>query len=258
MRNVIIGRRKDNIFYLLKKSWKTRVLLVLNMICLYVLYGSGVDGCMERLAMTVALGLMALNLLYMPFRFMREKSVAKENKHTFVVVACMISVSCLVSMERLSIINIFKWVYSCIMISFVIVFLVNTFYRKNDKQYGEGRRVYAGMDYDSMEGHDFEYFCADLLRRNGFEYVEVTSGSGDYGIDVIACYNGLKYGIQCKRYSGSVGWRAVEEAMTGAVYWKCDKAVVLTNSMFTRQAIEGASKVGVLLWDGGCLEEMAG
>ena len=27
---------------------------------------------------------------------------------------------------------------------------------------------------DELEGHDFEYYCADLLKMNGFSKVEVT------------------------------------------------------------------------------------
>ena len=32
------------------------------------------------------------------------------------------------------------------------------------------------INYDHMEGHEFEYFCADLLKKNHFENVEVTPG----------------------------------------------------------------------------------
>ena len=39
----------------------------------------------------------------------------------------------------------------------------------------------SGNAMDEMEGHDFEFFCADLLREAGFEDVEVTRGSGDFG-----------------------------------------------------------------------------
>ena len=44
---------------------------------------------------------------------------------------------------------------------------------------------------DEMDGHDFEYFCAELLEKNGFIGVEVTKGSGEYGIDIIAEKDGL-------------------------------------------------------------------
>ena len=37
-----------------------------------------------------------------------------------------------------------------------------------------------------MDGHEFEYFCGDLLKKNEFSNVEVTRGSGDQGIDIIA------------------------------------------------------------------------
>lgn len=101
-----------------------------------------------------------------------------------------------------------------------------------------------------MDGWEFEEYCASILRKNGFSHVEVTRGSGDFGIDVIAEKAGVRYGIQCKKYSGTVGWHAVEEAKAGAEYWECQRAVVLTNSNFSRQALEGAAKIGVELWDG--------
>ena len=59
--------------------------------------------------------------------------------------------------------------------------------------------------YDTMEGHDFEYYCAELLKNNGFYNVSVTQGSGDQGIDVLAEKGGVKYGIQCKCYSSDIG-----------------------------------------------------
>ena len=42
------------------------------------------------------------------------------------------------------------------------------------------------LPFDEMEGHDFEYFCAELLQKHGFLDVQVTKGSGDYGIDILA------------------------------------------------------------------------
>ena len=50
--------------------------------------------------------------------------------------------------------------------------------------------------YDRMDGHTFERYCAGLLRRNGFHHVEVTRGSGDQGIDILAWKHRKKYGIQ--------------------------------------------------------------
>ena len=76
-------------------------------------------------------------------------------------------------------------------------------------------RKYTLSEIDRMEGHDFEYFCAVLLKTNGYEKAEVTPGSGDQGIDVIAAKDGIRYGIQCKCYSSDIGNKAVQEAYSG-------------------------------------------
>ena len=110
-------------------------------------------------------------------------------------------------------------------------------------------RAMATDDYDNMSGEDFEYFCADILRGNGFKDVEVTKASGDHGIDVLAKKDGVKYAIQCKRYSKPVGNKAVQEAYSGKAIYNADVAVVMSNMDFTPQAVEDAKKLKVELWD---------
>lgn len=110
--------------------------------------------------------------------------------------------------------------------------------------------------YDEMEGHEFEYFCADLLEKSGFGEVEVTKGSGDYGVDILAEKDGVTYAIQCKRYDGPVGVKAVQEAYAGRDYYDRMVGAVLTNQYFTTPAVEAAQKLKILLWDGGYLESM--
>ncbi len=100
-----------------------------------------------------------------------------------------------------------------------------------------------------MDGLQYENACAEYLKKHGFYNVVVTKASGDQGVDVIAEKAGHKYGIQCKYYTGAVGNKAVQEAYSGAAYYNCDKAVVMTNSTFTKSAIELAKKLGVELWD---------
>lgn len=117
-------------------------------------------------------------------------------------------------------------------------------------------RKYAAGTIDEMEGHDFEYFCADLLRRRGFLDVEVTKGSGDYGVDILAEKEGVTYAIQCKCYSAPVGVKAVQEAYAGRDYYDKMVGAVLTNQYFTSPAVEAAKKLKILLWDRGYLERM--
>lgn len=113
---------------------------------------------------------------------------------------------------------------------------------------GERIKLYNNK-FDYMDGRDFEYFCADLLRKNGFDKVEVTKGSGDQGIDIIAFKDGIKYGIQCKCYANDIGNSAVQEAFSGRSFYRCHVAAVLTNRYFTSSAKELAENNGVLLWD---------
>ncbi len=112
-------------------------------------------------------------------------------------------------------------------------------------------------DFDLLDGHEFEYYCADLLRKRGFKEVEMTKGSGDYGIDILAERDGVTYAIQCKCYGDSVGVKAVQEAYAGRDYYDCMVGAVLTNQYFTGPAVEAAKKLKILLWDRGYLESMA-
>lgn len=105
------------------------------------------------------------------------------------------------------------------------------------------------MAIDLMEGLDFEYWCADLLTKMGYTNVEVTRGSGDQGVDVLAQKDGIKYAIQCKCYSSNLGNTPVQEINTGKVIYHCHVGVVMTNRYFTEGAKEAAEATGVLLWD---------
>ncbi len=111
-------------------------------------------------------------------------------------------------------------------------------------------------ELDEMEGLDFEYYCADLLAARGFIDVEVTKGSGDYGIDILAEKEGVTYAIQCKRYSAPVGVRAVQEAYAGRDFYDRMVGCILTNQYFTQPAVEAAARLKILLWDRDYLESM--
>lgn len=117
-------------------------------------------------------------------------------------------------------------------------------------------RRFKPLIVDEMEGHDFEYYCADLLKEKGFLEVQVTGGSRDYGVDILAEKDGVTYAIQCKCYSTPVGVTAVQEAYAGRDYYDRMVGVVLTNQYFTAPAVEVAKKLKIMLWDRGYLEGM--
>ena len=128
----------------------------------------------------------------------------------------------------------------------------------------EWRRAQQGLspiDYelekvDGMDGPSFEYWCADLLKAIGFQNVEVTQGSGDQGVDILANRDGIKYAIQCKRYSSDLGNKPVQEVNTGQAIYHCQIGAVMTNRYFTIGGKEAAEATGVLLWDRDKLKEM--
>ena len=118
-----------------------------------------------------------------------------------------------------------------------------------DSKYGMER-------IDAMDGHEFEHFIATLLRKQGYEKVEVTPGSGDQGVDVLAEKEGVRYAVQCKCYSSDLGNTPVQEVNTGKMVYQCHVGIVVTNRYFTQSAREAAKATGVLLWDRSKLEKL--
>ena len=88
--------------------------------------------------------------------------------------------------------------------------------------------------YDYMTGEDFEVYVAMILQQIGFVNVQLTKGSGDQGVDIIAEKDGVKYAFQCKRYDKPVGSKAVQEVFAGKFFYHCHAAVVVTNNYFTQ------------------------
>jgi len=127
---------------------------------------------------------------------------------------------------------------------------------RNGIKYSISTKVDKLPDFDNMEGHAFERFCAEILAYNGFTKVQVTQGSRDQGVDIIAYKDDIKYGIQCKCYSSDIGNKAVQEVYAGKNFYNCDVAAVLTNRYFTKSAIELAQKNRVHLWDRRKLSEL--
>lgn len=137
------------------------------------------------------------------------------------------------------------------LILLVLLFLVIVF--SITRKY---RRKYEIHSLDEIEGHEFEYYCAELLKKRGFIDVTVTKGSGDYGVDVLAEKDGVTYAIQCKAYATPVGVKAVQEAYAGREFYDRMVGAVLTNQYFTKPAVEAAKKLKILLWDRGYLDSM--
>ena len=102
---------------------------------------------------------------------------------------------------------------------------------------------------DNLNGWDFEKYTASLLKKIGYTKINVTSGSGDFGADIIAEKDGIRCAIQCKRFNNSVGPKVIGEVLRGMNRYECSKGIIITNNYFTNQAIKEAQISNVELWD---------
>ncbi|MFB3167471.1 restriction endonuclease [Neobacillus sp. 179-C4.2 HS] len=101
-----------------------------------------------------------------------------------------------------------------------------------------------------MGGFEFEEYIGQLLTDLGYQNVKITPKSGDGGVDITAKdVNGYKVAVQCKRLKSKVGNSAIQEVYLGKKLENCKRAIVITNSYFTKPAIEAATKTQVELWD---------
>jgi len=121
--------------------------------------------------------------------------------------------------------------------------------KRNKAQQDKWNNSYAHAktaDLDKLSGVEFEHFLAGLFRENGYE-VQLTLASGDYGADLILSKENTRIAVQAKRYIGSVGIQAVQEALSGMAYYKCNSAWVITTGTYTQNAIQLAQKSDVKL-----------
>lgn len=119
--------------------------------------------------------------------------------------------------------------------------------KEQERQMWEMQKNFAVID--QMDGQEFEWFVAKVLAKIGFQNVQVTKASGDYGVDIIAYDNGVKCAFQCKRYTGTLGLQPIQEVSAGARYYGASIAYVITNSYFSENARNLADRIGVKLWD---------
>ncbi len=109
-------------------------------------------------------------------------------------------------------------------------------------------------DLNSLSGSEFEIILKRLMEKMGYT-VELIGGVGDQGGDLIANKDGERILIQAKRYTGSVGNAAVQEAVAAKNHYDCTAASVATTGEFTREAIELAKTNQVQLVGRGELQE---
>ena len=101
---------------------------------------------------------------------------------------------------------------------------------------------------DRLSGESFEQYLKAHFKKMGYK-VKETRKSGDYGADLLLKKWGKTTVVQAKRYEKPVGLSAVQEVIGAMAYYEADKAMVITNRTFTRNARNLADQSGVDLWD---------
>lgn len=125
--------------------------------------------------------------------------------------------------------------------------------RKILESRGDSIEVLINSGYSLINPFEFEELVATLFNKMGYE-TEVTSKTGDFGIDIIAKDEKDVIAIQTKKYAkgNNVGNRDVQRLL-GAMQLrqvKANKAILISTSDFTFQATEQAKETPIELWDG--------
>lgn len=127
--------------------------------------------------------------------------------------------------------------------AFVILWKVN----KKIRTYRKLKRTGIHM-IDQMSGEEFERYLGDFFKKRGYK-VRYTAQSGDYGADLILIDRKNIIAVQAKRYSSTVGVKAIQEIIGALRMYEATEAWVVTNNYFTKQAITLADMNDVYLID---------
>jgi restriction system protein len=114
---------------------------------------------------------------------------------------------------------------------------------------GARRYFLLTRQWDNMEGSEFEDFLRQIFELLGYS-VRLTRATGDNGVDLIITKHGVRIAVQAKRYGTNVSNGAVQEVHTGMAFYDCHYCAVVTNSQFTKQALELARKINCVLVSG--------
>ena len=113
------------------------------------------------------------------------------------------------------------------------------------------RRQYLNSNLhqiDQMSGTEFEEYLKVHFEKLGY-HVKHVGQAGDFGADLILSKDGVKRIVQAKRYREKVSVGAVQQVISAKEYYRGQQAMVVTNSYFTKSAVEMAQKCGVILWN---------
>ena len=133
---------------------------------------------------------------------------------------------------------------------FVVAIFIFSLIKKKMKEKMRRKKYLTSSLYkiDRMSGEEFETYLEAHFRNLGYK-VMLTQKSNDYGADLILEKSGERVAVQAKRYNGKVGNAAIQEVSGAMRYYKCQNGMVITNSFYTKNAINLAKECDIELWN---------
>jgi len=128
------------------------------------------------------------------------------------------------------------------------VFWLLKFYINNkEEELTRGSIEKEAQKFSMLSGEDFEKLLYRLFSAMGYK-VQLVGKRGDQGGDLIAIKDDERLLIQAKCYNDwYTGNKAIQEVVAAMKYYDCNKAIVVTTSYFTSEAIDLAKVNNVSL-----------
>lgn len=99
-----------------------------------------------------------------------------------------------------------------------------------------------------MKRHrSYEFYAAKYLNDLGYT-TDVTNAVGDWGVDIFALKDGIKYAVQVKMYGVSktkISRKDIMELYGAMEYFDCQAAIVIYNGMINNDSWIVANKLGI-------------
>ncbi|MCX6788652.1 MAG: restriction endonuclease [Candidatus Jorgensenbacteria bacterium] len=134
--------------------------------------------------------------------------------------------------------------------------LINFYIQKKEENFTRGGILKDPQKFVNLTGPDFERLLWRLFEAIGFK-VEIIGRTGDQGGDLIAIKDGERFLIQAKAYNNSsTGNDSVQQVVAAMKYYDCTKAMVITTSRFTSEAVVLAKKNEIELVSKNHLQEL--
>jgi restriction system protein len=101
---------------------------------------------------------------------------------------------------------------------------------------------------DTMTGRQFEVLLEHLFANKGYRVARI-GGRGDFGADLLLGDAQGRMIVQARRWSGVVQHDTVQQAVAAMTRYGAARALVVTSSDYSKDAVTVANSSGVTLWN---------